>query len=313
MEWAITAGRVVLQHIGWAFGAYIPVLLGFYAIVIGGQLVGEPETAFRTRRTLGFVAEMMTGALAPGLAVILVAALSDPSQVGAVFVVLPVTAVMVFLAVQLGGFIVFEPGLRLAAARRSRDWARTRLRSLRSRSRKPAWLTVAINVGVGTAIGLGATSAIGRVGGSIGIVALLLGLISSGLALAGLYGVFTWLAARDRTTLVLAWVLPSCLYVATFALAAELFLGRASAIGGGLLAIVAFSLISTFWQGKSRSRFFRNWTIRGAGARSAARSVLGTYRRSVNDVREVLEAQQEDKLSWVGRLAAARAAFRVSP
>jgi len=59
VEVAPVVGAEFLAHVGWGFGVYIPVMLGFYAIVIGGQLVASPTVAARTRRRLGFAAEAM--------------------------------------------------------------------------------------------------------------------------------------------------------------------------------------------------------------------------------------------------------------
>ena len=286
---ALVAGAVVMQHIGWALGTYIPILLGFYAIVVGGQLTAEPATAARTRRTLGFTAELMTAALIPALALILATCIADPSRAGVLFVITPVAAVMFFLAVQLGGFIVFERELRLSRAKCSRDWARARLDILRDRSRKPLWLVAVVHTLVGGLIGTGTTLILTRTSGSIVILFLLLlyGLIALGLGFASMNGVHAYRTARDRMDRVLAWVIPSALYLVAFALAAELLATSNAVEGTSVLAVVAFSVASTVLPRTRASRFLVNWTILGAATAYAAKSVSKVYVRSMREVREL--------------------------
>ncbi len=311
MGLAPAAGAVVLQHIGWAFGAYIPILLGFYAIVIGGQLVADPATAARTRRILGFVAEAMTGALVPALVLILAACIADPSQAGALFVILPVAGVMFFLAIQLGGFIVFERELRLASAERSRDWAKGRLNTLRRRSRKPMLLVVTVHTLTGGLIGIGMTLILTRPTGSIVVLFLLYGLIALGLAFASVHGLHTFRTARDRTSKVMAWMIPSGLYLAGLMLALEVLTTSGVAAGASVLAVVASSAASTFWPRKRTSQFLLNWTLQGAATGYAAKSVSSTYVSTMREIRELTQTPGADKPPTLrDRVASALQAFR---
>lgn len=305
------AGAVVLEHIGWAFGAYIPILLGFYAIVIGGQLVADPPTAARTRRTLGFTAEAMTGALVPALVLILAACIADPSQAGALFVIVPVSAVMFFLAVQLGGFIVFERELRLASAERSRDWAKGRLDTLRRRSRKPIWLVVAVHTLLGGLVGTGMTLILTRPTGSILVLVLLYGLIALGLAFASVHGVHASRTARDRTSKVMAWMIPSGLYLVGLLLAVEVLITSGASAGASVLAVVVFSALSTIWPRRWASRLLLNWTLQGAATGYAAKSVSSTYLRNMREIRELTETPDtEEPPTLRERVASALRAFR---
>lgn len=307
---APAAGAVILDHIGWAFGVYIPILLGFYVIVIGGQLAADPS-AGRTRRTLGFVAEAMTAGLVPALALIVAACIADPSQAGALFVVAPVSAIMFFLAIQLGGFIVFERSLRLASAQNSRDWARHRLTALRHRSRKPVWLVVIVNSIIGGMIGLGTRLLLTRPADSVAVLFLLYGLIPLVLAVATLHGFHAFYTARDRTTRVLAWFLPSGVYLLFLTLAATLFVSSKPAAATSMLALLTFSLVSTFWPRNRGPRFLLNWTVRGGATRYAARSVTRTYVRSARKVRDLSTTPDAAApLRLTERLISALQAFR---
>lgn len=304
------AGSVLLQHIGWTFGAYIPILLGFYAIVIGGQLVGDPATAARTRRDLGFVAEAMTGALVPALVLIFVACITDPSQAGVLFVIIPVAAVMFFLAIQLGGFIVFEHELRLVSAERSRDWAKRRLDMLRKRSRKPLWLVVILHCFIGCLIAVGTTLII-RPTASVSLVVVMYGLIALGLTLGSVHGVYAVYTGRDRANKVMALLVPSGLYLAVFLIAVEVFMTLGTAVGVSVLAVLAFLAVSTLWPRRSAPRFLLNWTIQGGGAGYAAKSISSTYVHNVREIRKLsamVDADASPNLR--DRMAAALQALR---
>lgn len=311
VELASRAGIVLLQHIGWAFGAYIPILLGFYAIVIGGQLVADPAVAARTRRTLGFVAEAMAGALVPALVLILVACIAEPSHVGALFVVVPVSALMFFLAVQLGGFIVFERALRLESAERSRNWARQRLHALRHRSPKAIWLIFVVHTVLGGAIGAGTTMLLTRPAGSLAVLFVLYGMIALGLAFAGVHGVYMFHTARDRASKVVAWLIASSLYFAALFLDAEIFLKSGLAAGYSVLAIIALSLVLTFWPRNHAPRFLVNWSIQGGAAGLAAKSVVRTYASSVREIRELrARPVAAERMAFRERMVVALQAFR---
>lgn len=311
MGLAPVAGAVVLEHIGWAFGAYIPILLGFYAIVIGGQLVADPTTASRTRRTLGLVAETMTGVLVPALVLILAACIADPSQAGALFVILPVAGVMFFLAIQLGAFIVFERAEQLASAERARDRAKERLPALRQRSRKPIWLVVTVNAIAGGLLGTGTTLAITRPTGSVVALLGLYALIGLVLGFASAHGMYLFRTAQDRTSRVMAWAFPTALYLAGIMLAVQLFVTSGPAGGTSVLVIVAFSVASTLWPRKGAPRFILNWTIQGATTGYAAKTITSTYVTNVRKIRELIQTPDADEPATLrDRIVAVFQAFR---
>lgn len=311
IEVAPALGAVVLQHIGWGFGAYVPLLLGFYAIVIGGQLVADPATAALTRRRLGLVAEAIAGALVPALILIVAACVAEPVRAGSLFVIVPVSAVMFFLAIQLGGFIVFERSLRLSSAERSRDWARKHLETLKVRSQKPIWLVLAAHTVGGGAVGVGITLLLIRPSGSLLVLFLLYGAVALGLGFASVHGLYTYRTAQDRLSKVMAWALPSGLYLAALLLALEAFLRIGAAAGLGVLFVVVLTLVSTFWPRRRASRFVLNWSLQGTATGYAARSITARYVRNVREIRELLQMPESERPASVrDRIAAAIQAFR---
>lgn len=313
---APAAGTVVLEHIGWAFGVYVPILLGFYVIVIGGQLVGDPSTAAKYRRTLGFVAEAMTAALLPALLLVLAACFADLSRLGALFVIVPVAAVTFFLTIELGRFIVFERDLRLAAAKRSQEWTKQRLRTVRHRARKPLWLVLAVHTVVAGLLGMATTLSLARLTDAMAVAKLFLlyGLIGLGLAFASVHGIHTLHTVRTRTEkVVIAWTLPVLIYLAGLLLTSEVFVSVGSPVGYSLILILLLLLTSTFWPRARAPRFFLNWTLQGGATAYAAKKLTAAYIRTTKEIRELGETPgARSQPSLRTRLVAALQAFQSS-
>lgn len=309
---APVAGAVVLQHIGWAFGVYIPILLGFYAIVIGGQLVVEPATAAKTRRRLGFVAELIAGAFVPALALVIAACVDDPRQAGALFVILPAAAVVFFLAVQLGGFIVFERALRLATADRTRDWAKQRLEALKPRSSRPIWMVVVAHAVIGGLVGFVTALVTGRSPSSILVLTPLYSGVAFVLAFAGATGVYFFDTAQDRVGRIMAWPLSVGVYIAGIVLAFDVA-DASPAAGVSVLLLVIFSAASVLMPRRSMPRFLLNWTIQGATAGYAALTIASHYVRTVREIQVLRPKPDADRitpLKMSDRISAAADALR---
>lgn len=317
-EVAAVAGAAVLANIGWAFNAYVPVLLGFYAIVIGGQLVAEPAAAAQTRRTLGFVAEGMAGALFPAVALVLVACTADISRAGALVAVLPVSAVMFFLSVQLGGFVVFERGLRLASAVRSREWAADRLHALPGRSRRALWQVLTLNSLTAGLVATGVAAVSTGLTRQTAAFGLLAAMIALALAFGGVSGIYAFHTARGRSSIVVAWLLPVGLYLAVFVLIGEVILAGGLVPGASLIAIVAISALSALWPVRRSPRFMTTWSVHGGAVRYAALHLTRTYARSVREIGELTEGPKtaipgRGTLSFDDNLGAALDVFRRRP
>ncbi|CAD6008519.1 conserved membrane protein of unknown function [Agreia sp. COWG] len=301
---ASDAGALVIQQIGWAFGVFVPTLLGFYVTVVGGQLVSEPAVAYRTRRTLGLVAEAMTAAMMPALVLIAIACISEPARAGTLFVIVPVSAVMFFLAVQLGGFVVFEQALRLASAQKSFDWSRARLVALRRRSTAPVPLVFILNAVVGAAAGLGTILVFSRSVVSIVSLFSLLSLLAFGLVLTNYYGVYSFHTSRDRASRIVAYLLPASMNMMVLALSLDLIVRADVAAGLGVLATAAVVLASTLWMPLRGINPIWNWSIQGSGRRLAAISVARTYVASFKTIQD-FRTRPGQRLSLSERLIAA--------
>lgn len=296
---SVDAGAVVLEHLGWAFGVYVPTLLGFYVLVTGEQL-GYGDDAGRLRRLLGGVAELSFAALLPGVALVAFYCLSDPRNIGALFVVLPATLMLGFLTVELGAFVVFDTHVQLADATRLRDEAATRLRLLRRRSRQPVTLvmfgTVLTLTAVGTIV-LGATNDWAWISqwqtyGVTGFWALYVSVGGLLVALAR-----TKSAGPSRVVAVLgiivAWVLPGVLTLTQDPAALLPIIPSAVAVAG-------LAGTSAFWPRHPKPKLVLEWCLAGAGATIAARAAVRTYRRNARrtaDLEQAIERDERPSLS----------------
>ncbi len=288
VEAARVAGEEALAQVGWGFGVYIPTLLGFYAIVAGGQLIGGEAAAARVRRVLGFVAELMLAAIVPALLLIVLYVTLAPAKLGALLVVLPVTGVMIFLAVQLGGFLVPDADVWLDSLGETGKALRERLKGVRARSRRPAFSVLLANVAAPTVV---ATLLVGPVVQQspeqwFGAL-VLFGGVALFFVVIGWACEFMSKRASDRVSRIAPWVALITLYVV---LGAGIFF---AARGAPWLVYLAWFLVlggvlaSTIGGGAGAPRWFLNCSIRGVAQRSAGRSAVKALRRTSAQAREL--------------------------
>lgn len=287
---AAVMGTQVLREIGWALGLYIPTLIALYAIVVGGQLVSSEQLAGQTRRTLALVAEVMAASLAPSLLLIVAACISDPPVSGSLFVILPAVGVMLFLSVQLGGFLIPEREQLLRAALTAQEWARSKLRSLRRRrSTRSIWVVVPANILASTAF---AQASLLLVGNALPWWVPTTIYIVTGLAfwVACVPWLYTVEVARDRLTGVggwVAWLVPiagaGVIVVVSYRLVGHLT-GHGLFVGWTI--VLTWLVASSIWVADGdRVLGLSDWSIRRATARAAAVSALKVLKNSSREVR----------------------------
>lgn len=288
---APVVGAAVVDHIGWAFSVYVPVLLGFYVVIVGGQLAAPKRVAALLRRRLGFVAEAMVAALMPAVTLVIAASTSSTTAAGALVVVLPATALTVFLAVQLGGFIVFEPELQITANIRTRDWALSHLSTVKHRSRRPVLIVILFNAAVAGAASTATTMAFFLPLSEWMTPLLVLGAYSAlafVLCMMSVGGSFLRDTASDGFSRSLGWILIIGPYVMLLAALIHSALTVEPIAPLGFVILGAAIASSIVWPTSRRTpRFILNWTLHGASSRLAARSIVSSYRISTTKLREL--------------------------
>lgn len=304
----VIAGRVVLLHIGWGFGVYVPTLLGFYAIVVSKQWIGGQSDAARTRRNLGFVAEIFGASLIPPVLFIIAACVDNTSQLGALLVILPATGITLFLSIQLGSFLAFDSEHRRKQAMAAQEWAKESLDGLRLRSKRPKLLVILLNSGVAALVGLLFMLLLGVSYSLIPRLLLMNFIVSLVSVCIGVYGVYMRRTARGRFAAVSVW-LTSILFIAFFIfLLLSVLVASPLGLAGGLgfLAIAAVTVGSTVWP---LSVSF-DWSIRGVGRSLAARAHVKVYGKSIRLVRELTPQPTAESPPTIGhRIRAAFQAF----
>jgi len=276
-EWIQSAGTTLEKHIGWYFGVLVSLLLSFYAVVGGGQLLGVPHVQ-RSRRILGFVAELFAAATVPPFLILVCFAMLHADERALVVVLVPAEAAVAFLGAQLGGFVVFNRDERHQAAVANAATAKTALVGLRQRSRRSGWLIVAAH-----AVAVGGTSWFAAV--SVYPPKPLLLMWPLLVALVPLAAVITitfvgaaWFVrtATDRVSRILPWCVPyGVVLFLVIGAVSQPFSRVALAVDAALAVQLAALVLST--HGRSPRRWWQNWSIGGAARRLAARDVVRRY------------------------------------
>ena len=272
LAWLVAAGEVLCAQLGWTLGLYVTVLVAFYAVSIGGQVIGGGAAVARARRRLGGIAELMAAATVPVVLLVALYCVFHPPVWAVFFVVLPVVGVVFFLAIQLGAFIVPDRETRVADAAAARAWARLRMAALSRRSRRQFWLVLLVN-----SVVIGMLSALF----SVAVVPLVdsveLWALHSALALL-LLGMNAWAlySFRTRTDLFSAVVMfaaPAFLYGVLFVSGFVV----TTVLSPGIVATAVTTLLTSFWPRSWGPRFVHNWTIQGSATALAARTVAKKY------------------------------------
>jgi hypothetical protein len=284
--WIDSAGTTLEKHVGWFFGVLISLLLSLYAFVGGGQIFGVPHVQ-RSRRILGFVAELFAAATVPPVVVLLWFAVLHADERALVLVLVPAEAAVLFLGAQLGGFIVFDRDERHRAALANAATAEIALVRLRNRSRYSGWLVLAVHaVGVGSVSWLAASSVFHSKP-----ILLLWPLLIALVPLAAVVTITLFAAAwfsrtaTDRVGRVLPWFVPYGVVLFLLVAAVSQPFSRAAAAVDAALAVQLIALVVSTHARSSR-RWWRNWSVGGAARRMAAREVVRRYARATREARE---------------------------
>jgi len=267
---AAEAGKFILEPAFGFFGTVLALLLGLFAVSAGGQVLGPLSSIADMRRRLGWAGEILAAAALVSFTFIALYCLSDPPSWASILILGPEMGAIIFLALQLAGFIVWEPQLRrnLLIDRIDRlERARARLPNLASHAWASIWLANTLLVTVAALVPpllVGATVPRLVV---CAIVGLVMSLVANGFGIAAMLNEFT---STDRPTRWLMRLTTLGGYGFVAASCALLALSAGWSVASTAALATLLPLASMFIHAH---RFFSGWTLRGAAARLADRSL----------------------------------------
>jgi hypothetical protein len=291
---ASDAGGVLLDHVGWALSGHIAVLLGFYVVVIGGQILGGGDAAARVRRILGGVAELIAAAAIVLVVIVGVYCAAEP-RTWAVFIAIgPVVLLVLFLGVQVGNFLIPSREFRIEEAKRSRIATRSTLRALTVRSRRSpivVWAATSVAIAIPSATvamitGPGLSGSVFTDLANLSIVAGFFGATSAVFLGWNAFALYTASVDRARSTSVIFALITVWMYWAVLALALPMIQKGEGWFGWSLLTTalltVGFSLVPPGQVNDTRA----DWSFRGAVRRVVAQRAARSYAKAVRELIE---------------------------
>lgn len=244
---AVTAGIAVSEHIDSALGAYASIFLAFYGVVIGGQLSRSPK-ALRTQRFLGFTSEVIVAALMPAIVLIVIKCVEHPSNAGALFVLIPLTAFLLAVATILGTFHVFSTSEQRESLTVELRQIEQRRGSL-SRPSKYGFVVIVAHVIIVVLVAVVITEAVNN--WTIGIEDITIlsvsYLVTAGL-LAGVsvYALVSWQSSPDPIGKAAPTIFMLILYVSSAVLIVSFALENVWSVAVSLAVILLATVLSTY-------------------------------------------------------------------
>ncbi|MBG6059975.1 hypothetical protein IWX89_003448 [Cryobacterium sp. MP_M3] len=288
LTWAADAGRLLYSHLGWTLSIYITALLAFYAVSLGGQILGGPDEAARTRRVLGFVAELMAAATITLVAFIAVYCWQYPPMWPVLIILLPVVGLLLFLALQLGNFLVLDLETRIALTEKTQEQTKNRLEGVTERSQRSFFLVWALNSAVIAFGALWVTLPLSPL--SSVLVMWLIYLVAVALLLGvNAMTMTTFLTSRDAQTRVVIWAFPTLTYAILVVAAIALLLGGNDSplpqLGWAFILIITTTLTTSYWPRSHAPRWILDWSINGSAARLAERTLSKQHSKAAGEYR----------------------------
>ena len=273
LEVAASAGDLLFDELGWVMSIYITVLLGFYAVSIGGQIFGGQDSADATRRTMGFIAELMAAATVSFVGFILVYCWQHPSHWPVLVVLIPIVGILVFLALHLGTFLVPRLETQIAQAEKLRSQLEARLGSVRIRSTRNIYVVMAVNLMILAAAAFAVVIPISEMTWAnvalLGLTYLGLTLVLLAADILALHSFFTF---SDRLSRAITGVVMPVL--TNLIVAMLIFLpGMPVHFGVSVAFVVIGTAVTAFWPRRFSPRWFLDWSIKGAIANWANTSL----------------------------------------
>lgn len=292
LDLARSGGEELFGQLGWAVGTSTTVLLSFYVVVYGGQIIDAGTSAARIRRLLAGVSELMAAATAVLLVCVAVYCIQAPRHWAVMVVLVPAVGIVVFLAVQLGRFLLADVEVRRAEAKRLRDDAKGQLAKLGPRSRlRFAKIFVANSVGI-SAIATGVAVLMEPMpvnladrllltAGVMGLYAVVTAFLLGGSAFAMNEAMGTTSRWATPITIGLTAIFFGLVVLGALSYFLQGNLGMAVAY----VVVVVLSAVTTYSPLLKAPRALVNWSIHGGVARLHAKELVRIYARTAREYR----------------------------
>lgn len=288
---AVVAGSEAIEHIGLALGVYASTFLAFYGVVIGAQ-INRSRMAPQTQRFLSFTSELLVGSLAPAIVLIIIACVEKPSRAGALFALLPASAILFLVATVLGTFLVFSESERRDSLTRALSKANQNQKLLPSAGK----YGISMFVCHAAMLALLGTLITGILNGwtiQPSILALLGSMyfvVAGGIAAGSAFGVISRQTTQDTFDKVFGIVITTIIFSSGAFLIISSLLSGLWSVALSLVVIVVLSAISMLIQ----SEKLRNVTIHGAATHLSAQSISTRLEQINEQLRELDRKPEED-------------------
>lgn len=305
-------GKELYAQAGWALTLYITVLLGFFAVSIGGQILATPVEGNRIRRTLGLTAEVLAALSVPMISYIIWYCIQTPSKLAGLLAIVPAYGLMTFLALQLGRFVVYDVDKRLRVLDEGIEKRNTRLEAIGPRSARPPVLAFTVSTLAPTALATVLSIPFIETPALLLEVAFYLAVACVLLNLAYLFCVrlyLTDLTASARTR----WFdfgLAGLMTVLTLLIPVYAFAQESWAAGTIFLVAIAGCLLQVMLPRRAQPLWMLDWSVAGAGATLAVRSLTKARAAAEEERRQLLEQRPDTPTSWRDRITNAVSALR---
>lgn len=311
---AAEVGHTLAGQFGWMLSVYVPVQLGFYAVVLGGQ-IKEASSETRIRRNLGLVAEAITVVATVPAVLIAVYCVMTPGAWGLLIAVLPAMGLQWFLAAQLGAFVVFDDRERIAGAQRTIDWATARAARVgMHESRNVVLIMVAWAIAIAFAACIAFAAAVSLDAGYLAELGGLSAPLAIGFMLLNFSCMrFTMTGDSPVTAVTVAGMTVLVYLFFAGTLSTSLWSNTASASTKHtaviFLAVIAATIVVSYWPRRWTRGAIALWMLRAAAARNVYRSIELRRRIAEGDL-AALQPSEPPRREFRARVSAAMAAFQ---
>lgn len=278
MQTLVEIGEFLHGEVGWIVSLDVAIMFALFTISVGGQVLGEAMKASKMRGDLGTIAEFVAATSVVVTVMMLPYYWEEPTRFLALFGVIPAVVVLIFLAAQLGSWVFVNTEGQVRETERLQAINQELLADLGRWSSKPWPLVISANL-----LAIATVSALAFVIRNAHDSLLLMvasDLVAVSLMFVGiLLFYFLRFTFKDHIKLGFSWIFLVVLSVVPLIF---LFTQVAVTYQGwsplrdlpGVFIIVAGVVATGFLPGKTRSKFWMDWSIQGVARQFAHRALV---------------------------------------